>query len=75
MSGHVEGILMDGAQGAIFSQNHQDLGYTLLMKSEEGYGIAMKKGSALQKQINAALDQLKASGQLDALKKKWFGAA
>lgn len=75
LSGQVDGILMDGAQGAIFSQKHPGLGYAIVMQSEEGYGIALKKGSPLQQPINNALEKLKANGQLEQLKKKWFGAA
>ena len=45
----------------------------MLAQSDTGYGVAVKKGSPLKDEINAALKALENNGELSALKKKWFG--
>ncbi|KTC77849.1 ABC transporter substrate-binding protein [Legionella brunensis] len=74
-AGHVDVVLMDGPQGAIFSQKNPILTYAIIAQSEDGYGIAFKKHSQLTAQINRALNTLKANGQLEKLKHKWFTGA
>ena len=39
----------------------------------ESYGFSLKKGSALTKEINKALSDLKKNGEYDKIYKKWFG--
>ena len=75
ISGHVDGVLMDGAQGAVFSQKHPGLSFTVITKAEDGYGIALKKGSALTAQMNQALKKLSDQGVIEKLKSKWLGGA
>lgn len=73
-AGHVDVVLVDGAQAAVFSQKNPGLAYAMLAKSEEGYGLAFKKGSPLTAEVNQALSNLEANGELDKLKESWFGA-
>lgn len=72
-AGHVDLVLMDGVQGMVFSQKNPGLSYVLIVKSEDGYGLALKKNSSLTQKINHALYKLEQSGELAALKNKWFG--
>lgn len=72
---HVDVVLMDGAQGAVYSQKHAGLAYTIVTKAEQGYGIALKKGSPLTAQMNLALKNLQANGEIEKLKVKWLGGA
>lgn len=71
-AGHVDGVLMDGAQGAIFSQKNEGLSYAIIAKAEKGYGIAFKKHSPLRAQINRILNSLKEKGELAKLQKRWL---
>jgi polar amino acid transport system substrate-binding protein len=71
-AGHVDVALVDGIQGAIFSQKNIALSYTLIGKSDEGYGIAFPKESPLKDQVNYALKILQENGTLQELQKKWL---
>lgn len=71
-AGHVDLVLMDGVQGTVFSQKNDGLSFSIIAQSEAGYGVALKKYSALTKQMNQALDELKQNGELAKLKKKWM---
>ena len=75
VAGHVDVVVMDGAQGAVFSQKHPGLSYTVFSKAEDGYGIALPKGSPLTAQMNKAIKKLEAQGTLAQLKSKWLGGA
>ena len=44
IAGHVDVVLMDEAQGKIFSKKHADLSYSVLAKADYGYALALKKG-------------------------------
>lgn len=70
--GHVDYVLLDGAQAHIFSQKNPELSYSILDHAKDGYGIAVKKGSPLLKEINQALQTLQEKGDIEALKKKWL---
>mgnify|MGYP000609012788 CR=1 FL=1 len=72
-AGHVDVVLMDGAQGAIFSKKNPGLAYAIIAKAEDGYGIALNKSSQLTPQINRILNSLKESGELAKLEKTWLG--
>ncbi|CEK09530.1 substrate-binding periplasmic protein [Legionella hackeliae] len=74
-SGHTDVVLMDGPQGAIFSQKNPSLSYTIIAKSEDGYGIALPKNSLLKAKINRILNALKANGDIEKLQKKWLEGA
>lgn len=41
----------------------------------ESYGLSMKKGSPLAKDVNKALSDLKKNGEYDKIYSKWFGEA
>lgn len=71
-AGHVDVVLMDGAQGAIFSQKNPGLAYAIIAKAEDGYGIALPKQSLLTARINRILNTLKENGELAKLQKTWL---
>lgn len=72
-AGHVDVVLMDGPQGVIFSKKNPTLTSVIIAKSENGYGIAVKKHSLLKAQINRILNTVKTNGELANLKNKWLG--
>ena len=71
-AGHVEGVVMDGAQGLVFSEKNPGLSYALIAKSDDGYGIALPKNSPLTLQVNQALQKLQASGAIQKLQHQWL---
>jgi polar amino acid transport system substrate-binding protein len=71
-AGHVDVALMDGVQGAIFSQKNTGLSYAVIARADAGYGVAFKKGSRLKESINKALKSLAAKGEIEKLKQKWL---
>lgn len=71
-AGHVDVVLMDGAQGAIFSQKNHGLSYAIIAQAEDGYALACKKHSRLTAKINRALNSLTESGEIEKLKKTWL---
>ena len=74
-AGHVDLVLVDGAQGAVFSQKNSGLSFAIISKSDDGYGLALKKNSPLTLQINQALEALDQNGALTKLQNKWLGVA
>jgi polar amino acid transport system substrate-binding protein len=74
-AGHVDLVLMDGAQGQVFSQKNPGLSFAIISQSQDGYGIALKKHSPLTYEINQALNALENNGELTKLKKKWLEGA
>lgn len=73
-AGHVEVALVDGSQGAAFSQKNPGLSYSIIGKSDTGYGVAFKKGSSLKEQVNQSLKKLESIGEIKKLEKKWLVA-
>ncbi|RUR13113.1 ABC transporter substrate-binding protein [Legionella sp. km772] len=71
-AGYVDLVLMDGVQGKAFSAKNNNLASSILGKSNEGYALALKKGSPLTKKINQILQQLKAKGELQKLENQWI---
>lgn len=69
---HVDAVLLDGAQGQIYSKKHSELSSSLIAKADYGYALALKKGSPLTSKINKALQKLQASGAIQKLEKIWF---
>lgn len=69
---HVDVVLVDGAQGAIFSQKNSGLSYAIIAKATDGYGLAFKKHSLLKAQVNRALNTLKTKGEIAKLQKIWL---
>lgn len=72
---HVDVVLMDGPQGALFSQKNAHLGYQIIEKSPDGYAIATQKGSPLILEINQAITTLKQNGEIAKLEKKWLAGS
>ncbi len=74
-AGHVELVFIDGMQGAVFAEKNEGLGYKVVVQTDNGYGIAFKKGSKLVKPVNQALKVLDDNGKLQELKSKWLESA
>ncbi|MCW8398069.1 ABC transporter substrate-binding protein [Legionella sp. PATHC038] len=72
LANHVDVVLLDGAQGKIYSKKHLELSSSLIAKADYGYALALKKGSPLTSKINKALQKLKASGEIQKLEKIWL---
>ncbi len=73
MSKDVDAVIMDqpAAMGFI-AANKGKLKFLPELLTSEDLGFVFKKGSDLVAPVNAALDAMKASGDLDALYQKWF---
>lgn len=71
-AGHVDLVLMDGVQGQEFTKTNTHLAHSIIGKSNEGYALALKKGSPLTPKINQILQKLKAKGELQKLEKQWI---
>lgn len=71
-TGHIQGVFIDSTQAVAFVEKNPELGYSFIAQSDEGYGVAMKKGSPLKEDIDRALKKLKDKGVLETLKKKWL---
>lgn len=71
-AGHIDFVMIDGVQALAFTKNNPTLGYKIITKSENGYGIALKKNSPLTAEINQALKNLIAKGKIQELEKKWI---
>ncbi|WP_058477803.1 substrate-binding periplasmic protein [Legionella steigerwaltii] len=72
LADHVDVVLMDGAQGKIYSKKHAELSYSVIAKADYGYALALKKGSPLTTKINQALQKLKANGDIQKLENRWL---
>ncbi|KTD65161.1 ABC transporter substrate-binding protein [Legionella shakespearei] len=72
IAGHIDVVLMDGVQGAIYSEKHPHLSYSIIDKVNDGYGLVVKKGSPLTKEINLALEKLKTTGAIQKLESQWL---
>lgn len=71
-AGHIDGVLMEQIQAKVFVKKNPGLSYALIGKSDESYGIALKKGSPLKAKINMALKFLEDKGEIKKLKQKWL---
>lgn len=71
-AGRVDAVLVDAIQAIAFIKNNHELAYTVIGDADAGYGVALKKGSALTDKFNQAILNLKASGEIDKLKKKYL---
>ncbi|MFI4937471.1 MAG: ABC transporter substrate-binding protein [Candidatus Berkiellales bacterium] len=71
-AGHVDVALMDGVQGILFSKKNPSLATQTIDQSEEGYAVVLPKGSVLLAEINQALKNLKAKGEIAKLEEKWL---
>lgn len=71
-AGHVDLVMLDGAQGVVFSQKNPGLSSFIIAKSADGYGLAFPKDSPLTQKVNKVLDILKQNGELAKLQNKWL---
>lgn len=69
--GRIDGVLLEEPQAKAFKEKNSSFDYALFPDKTRGYVIAFQKGSALKEQFDSVLDELKQSGELDALKEKW----
>lgn len=74
-AGHVDAVLLDDSQSTVFSNKNLEFAAITFVTSEDGYAIALKKGSPLQNEMNNALLELQSSGEIDKLKVKWLRAS
>jgi len=68
----IDGILIEDAQSKVFANKDEDLGYYSFTDKDYGYSIVFAKNSKLKDQFNEVLLQMRDSGELDELKKKWL---
>jgi polar amino acid transport system substrate-binding protein len=71
-SGNVDVGIIDAIQAATFSSKKPSLNYTIIAKSNIGYGIVFKKGSPLKDRINEILESLIIEGAIKELQQKWL---
>lgn len=71
-AGHVDAALLDGAQAAEYIRKNEKLGSFVIAEADDGYKILLPKNAKLKNDINAAIESLEASGEIEELKKKWF---
>lgn len=72
IAGHVDVVLLDGAQGKIYSKKHAGLSSSVIAKADHGYALVVQKGSPLTAKINKALQKLEANGEIQKLKNIWL---
>jgi polar amino acid transport system substrate-binding protein len=73
-AGHVDGVLVDTMQAHAFADKNSGLAHSFIAESDNGYGIAVQKGSALKDEINRALKTLEQNGKLHELQEEWLRA-
>jgi polar amino acid transport system substrate-binding protein len=74
-SGRVNALIIEDTVAKGFIQSNPDLEFNLIPnEGEAGSAIAFPKGSELPAKFNPILAELKSSGKLEELIKKWFGA-
>lgn len=71
-AGHVDIVIIDAAQGAVFSNKNSNLSFINIAEANEGYGIALKQGSSLKSQIDEAIKALQENGELQKLQNQWI---
>ncbi|MDQ0231896.1 transporter substrate-binding domain-containing protein [Metabacillus malikii] len=73
-SGRIDAAIIEDLVAEDYFKNDQSLtGFTLEEANEEGYAMAFQKDAKLTKEFNDALVEMKESGELDKLVKKWLG--
>jgi len=70
--GRLDAVLIEESQAKVFISKNDDLDYYLFTNEEYGYSIVFAKGSKLREQFDEILIQLRDSGELAELKKKWL---
>jgi arginine/lysine/histidine transporter system substrate-binding protein len=72
-SGRVDAIIMEDTVAKGYTASNPDLMFTPIPnKGEAGSAIAFPKGSQLVAQFNPILKEMKSSGKIEELVKKWF---
>lgn len=66
-------IIEDTVANRYFEKDQQLAGFTLTSEDEAGSAIAFQKDSAVTKEFNDALNEMKENGELEKLVIKWFG--
>ncbi|MFS0882186.1 transporter substrate-binding domain-containing protein [Metabacillus niabensis] len=73
-SGRIDVAIIEDLVAEEYFEKDKDLtGFTLEEEEEEGYAIAFPKGSDITEEFNKALGEMKESGEIDELVKKWLG--
>lgn len=70
--GRLDAVLVEEAQAKVFLSKNDDLDYYLFTNDEYGYSIVFAQGSKLKEQFDEVIIQLRDSGELAELKKKWL---
>jgi polar amino acid transport system substrate-binding protein len=71
-AGHVQLVLLDTAQAAVFIYKNPALSYMPVARADQGYGIVFQKGSPLKESVNVALKNLIAKGEIQKCEQKWL---
>lgn len=72
-TGRLDAAIIEDAVAAGYVANNPDLTFKVIESgTEEGYAVALPKGSDLLDDVNRALRKLEESGKKDELVKKWF---
>jgi polar amino acid transport system substrate-binding protein len=70
-AGLVDGIVVDSFQAKAFCERNAALKHIFLDRSGSGYAVAMRKNSPYLEAVNNTIKDLRESGDLENLCKKW----
>lgn len=70
--GRLDGVLLEEAQAKTFVGKNDSFGYFAFNENDQGYSMVFPKGSKLRDQFNEILIQMRDSGELGDLKKRWL---
>lgn len=71
-SGQIDIVVSEEVQAKEFCKRNPELGYLVIAKAEHGYVVALKPGSVLLTDINAALEDIKQRDHFKTLQTKWL---
>jgi polar amino acid transport system substrate-binding protein len=71
-AGHYDCVFMDEIQATTFCKKNPGLEASHIATSGDGYSIALKKNSALMREINIALEKLQEDGTINKLQEKYL---
>lgn len=72
-SNRIDGIIMEDAIAVNYLDSNEDLVQADIFEhTDEGYAIALKKGSELTEEMNEVIHEMFENGKMDELKDKWF---
>lgn len=76
-NGRIDGFIIDSVFAEYYIEQEGQADKYLILDSQfpqEDYAVGVRKGdSETLKQINGALDKLKAAGEMEKISQKWFG--